>query len=216
MLGVTKSTSTHHFRVLREAGVIAQQEVGTSKLTSLRREDLDAALPRPARRRARPRPPRPSPRPAVRAAAVRLRRETFPGTLDRKRRGASGGSRHERGGADTERSGANADRRRRGAVDAQPARSPERVDDRDGARVLRDARAVRGRRGRSRDHRHGRRQGLLRRRGHAAAAGARRRHAGGGRGRARAPRSRPSRCRSPSRSSPQSTARAPASASCRR
>jgi DNA-binding transcriptional ArsR family regulator len=44
-LGVTKSTSTHHFRVLREAGVIAQLEVGTSKLTSLRREDLDERFP---------------------------------------------------------------------------------------------------------------------------------------------------------------------------
>ncbi|MGD0455817.1 MAG: helix-turn-helix transcriptional regulator [Solirubrobacteraceae bacterium] len=44
-LQVSKSTSTHHFRVLREAGVIAQQEVGTSRLTSLRREDLDERFP---------------------------------------------------------------------------------------------------------------------------------------------------------------------------
>jgi DNA-binding transcriptional ArsR family regulator len=44
-LGVTKSTSTHHFRVLREAGVIAQQPLGTTKLTSLRRGDLDARFP---------------------------------------------------------------------------------------------------------------------------------------------------------------------------
>jgi DNA-binding transcriptional ArsR family regulator len=44
-LGVSKSTCTHHFRVLREAGVIAQQEVGTSKLTSLRRDDLDECFP---------------------------------------------------------------------------------------------------------------------------------------------------------------------------
>ena len=44
-LGVTKSTSTHHFRVLREAGVIAQREVGTSRLTTLRREDLDERFP---------------------------------------------------------------------------------------------------------------------------------------------------------------------------
>src|SRR5271155_780835 len=44
-LGVTKSTSTHHFRVLREAGVISQQALGTTKLTSLRREDLDARFP---------------------------------------------------------------------------------------------------------------------------------------------------------------------------
>jgi DNA-binding transcriptional ArsR family regulator len=44
-LPVTKSTCTHHFRVLREAGVIAQEEVRTSKLTSLRREDLDERFP---------------------------------------------------------------------------------------------------------------------------------------------------------------------------
>jgi DNA-binding transcriptional ArsR family regulator len=44
-LGVTKSTCTHHFRVLREAGVVAQKPEGTSKLTSLRREDLDARFP---------------------------------------------------------------------------------------------------------------------------------------------------------------------------
>jgi DNA-binding transcriptional ArsR family regulator len=44
-LGVTKSTLTHHFRVLREAGVIRQQPVGTSKLNWLRREDLDARFP---------------------------------------------------------------------------------------------------------------------------------------------------------------------------
>jgi len=44
-LDVTKSTLTHHFRVLREAGVIAQMPVGTSKLNSLRRDDLDARFP---------------------------------------------------------------------------------------------------------------------------------------------------------------------------
>jgi DNA-binding transcriptional ArsR family regulator len=44
-LQVAKSTSTHHFRVLREAGVVAQQEVGTAKLTTLRREELDARFP---------------------------------------------------------------------------------------------------------------------------------------------------------------------------
>jgi DNA-binding transcriptional ArsR family regulator len=36
---------THHFRVLREAGLIRQERVGTAKLTSLRREDLDARFP---------------------------------------------------------------------------------------------------------------------------------------------------------------------------
>jgi DNA-binding transcriptional ArsR family regulator len=44
-LGVSKSTTTHHFRVLREAGVIRQERVGTTKLTALRREDLDARFP---------------------------------------------------------------------------------------------------------------------------------------------------------------------------
>jgi DNA-binding transcriptional ArsR family regulator len=44
-LDVTKSTMTHHFRVLREAGVIRQERVGTSKLTSLRRDDLEARFP---------------------------------------------------------------------------------------------------------------------------------------------------------------------------
>jgi DNA-binding transcriptional ArsR family regulator len=44
-LPVTKSTMTHHFRVLREAGVIWQERQGTTKLTSLRREDLDDRFP---------------------------------------------------------------------------------------------------------------------------------------------------------------------------
>jgi DNA-binding transcriptional ArsR family regulator len=44
-LGVSKSTSTHHFRVLREAGVVAQREVGTAKLTTLRRDALDERFP---------------------------------------------------------------------------------------------------------------------------------------------------------------------------
>ena len=44
-LDVTKSTMTHHFRVLREAGVIQQRREGTTKLTALRREDLNARFP---------------------------------------------------------------------------------------------------------------------------------------------------------------------------
>jgi DNA-binding transcriptional ArsR family regulator len=44
-LRITKSTATHHFRVLREAGVIEQSPNGTSRLTALRRADLDARLP---------------------------------------------------------------------------------------------------------------------------------------------------------------------------
>jgi DNA-binding transcriptional ArsR family regulator len=43
--GISKSTMTHHFRTLREAGVIEQHKEGTTKLTSLRREDLDARFP---------------------------------------------------------------------------------------------------------------------------------------------------------------------------
>jgi DNA-binding transcriptional ArsR family regulator len=44
-LPVTKSTCTHHFKVLREAGVIRQRVVGTTRLNSLRRDDLDARFP---------------------------------------------------------------------------------------------------------------------------------------------------------------------------
>jgi len=44
-LDVSKSTATHHFRVLREAGVIQQSPTGTTKLTTLRRADLDARVP---------------------------------------------------------------------------------------------------------------------------------------------------------------------------
>jgi DNA-binding transcriptional ArsR family regulator len=44
-LPVTKSTCTHHFRVLREAGVIRQRLVGTTKLNSLRRSELDTRFP---------------------------------------------------------------------------------------------------------------------------------------------------------------------------
>ncbi len=44
-LAVSKSTTTHHFRVLREAGVISQVYRGTAKLNALRRADLDALFP---------------------------------------------------------------------------------------------------------------------------------------------------------------------------
>ena len=44
-LPVTKSTCTHHFKVLRDAGVISQRQQGTARLNSLRREDLDARFP---------------------------------------------------------------------------------------------------------------------------------------------------------------------------
>jgi DNA-binding transcriptional ArsR family regulator len=42
---VTKSTCTHHFRVLREAGVIEQRQEGTARINQLRREDLEARFP---------------------------------------------------------------------------------------------------------------------------------------------------------------------------
>jgi DNA-binding transcriptional ArsR family regulator len=44
-LAVTKSTTTHHFRVLREAGVIRQVYRGTAKMTAIRRTDLDDLFP---------------------------------------------------------------------------------------------------------------------------------------------------------------------------
>ena len=44
-LPVTKSTASHHFRVLRQAGIIAQRDEGTRRLTRLRREDLDTRFP---------------------------------------------------------------------------------------------------------------------------------------------------------------------------
>ncbi|MFC5185003.1 ArsR/SmtB family transcription factor [Actinomadura harenae] len=45
-IGVTaKSTMTHHWRVLRESGVIWQQASGRENLVTLRRDDLDARYP---------------------------------------------------------------------------------------------------------------------------------------------------------------------------
>ncbi|MET8504907.1 ArsR/SmtB family transcription factor [Streptomyces sp. SBR177] len=45
VLPVTKSTTTHHFRVLRESGVVRQLYRGTTKLNILRRDDLEALFP---------------------------------------------------------------------------------------------------------------------------------------------------------------------------
>ena len=42
---VTKSTCTHHFKVLRQAGVIHQRQEGTARLNALRRDDLEARFP---------------------------------------------------------------------------------------------------------------------------------------------------------------------------
>lgn len=44
-LPVAKSTLTHHFRVLRESGVIHQIYRGTAKLNELRGEDLERLFP---------------------------------------------------------------------------------------------------------------------------------------------------------------------------
>jgi DNA-binding transcriptional ArsR family regulator len=42
---VSKSTLSHHFRVLREAGVTDTRPVGTQRMITLRRADLDARFP---------------------------------------------------------------------------------------------------------------------------------------------------------------------------
>lgn len=44
-LPIVKSTATHHFRVLRECGVIYQRTVGTTRINCLRREELDSQFP---------------------------------------------------------------------------------------------------------------------------------------------------------------------------
>lgn len=44
-LPVTKSTRTHHLRILREAGVISMRAEGTRRIACLRRDDLDALYP---------------------------------------------------------------------------------------------------------------------------------------------------------------------------
>lgn len=43
--GVSKSTLTHHWRVLRDSGVIWQKPSGRENLLSLRREDLNERFP---------------------------------------------------------------------------------------------------------------------------------------------------------------------------
>jgi len=42
---VTKSTLSHHMKILREAGIIQMRLEGTRKLTSLRRAELNEAYP---------------------------------------------------------------------------------------------------------------------------------------------------------------------------
>lgn len=42
---VAKSTASHHFKVLREAGVIRVRQEGTQRCTSLRLDDLEQRFP---------------------------------------------------------------------------------------------------------------------------------------------------------------------------
>ncbi|WP_037144115.1 ArsR/SmtB family transcription factor [Rhodococcoides fascians] len=42
---VTASVLTRHFRVLREAGVIFQHDVGTRRINTLRKDDLERRFP---------------------------------------------------------------------------------------------------------------------------------------------------------------------------
>jgi DNA-binding transcriptional ArsR family regulator len=42
---VSKSTGSHHLRVLREAGVVRTDVEGTRKYPTLRRDDLEARFP---------------------------------------------------------------------------------------------------------------------------------------------------------------------------
>ena len=45
LLGLPDSTSSYHLRLLREAGVTRTRAVGTQRLISLRRDDLEARFP---------------------------------------------------------------------------------------------------------------------------------------------------------------------------
>ena len=44
-LPVSKATASHHFKVLREAGVIAQHDEGTRRISRLRMDDLERRFP---------------------------------------------------------------------------------------------------------------------------------------------------------------------------
>ena len=44
-LSVSKSTASHHFRVLREAGITNTRAAGTHRFVSLRRDELDERFP---------------------------------------------------------------------------------------------------------------------------------------------------------------------------
>ena len=44
-LPVTKSTASHHFKVLREAGLIEQEMRGRTRHTTLRRDEIERRYP---------------------------------------------------------------------------------------------------------------------------------------------------------------------------
>jgi len=44
-ISVTRSTGTHHFKVLRHAGVIRQYYEGTSRMNTLLNEELESVFP---------------------------------------------------------------------------------------------------------------------------------------------------------------------------
>lgn len=44
-LEITKATATHHWRVLREAGITCEQREGRHKAVTLRRGDLETRFP---------------------------------------------------------------------------------------------------------------------------------------------------------------------------
>lgn len=44
-LPVSASTRSHHFKILRDAGLTVTRLVGTQRLVSLRRDDLDRRFP---------------------------------------------------------------------------------------------------------------------------------------------------------------------------
>jgi DNA-binding transcriptional ArsR family regulator len=44
-IDVTKSTASHHLKTLRNAGITGEREVGTRKLTWLRKKELEERYP---------------------------------------------------------------------------------------------------------------------------------------------------------------------------
>jgi DNA-binding transcriptional ArsR family regulator len=44
-LPVTKSTASHHFKILLEAGIVGERAQGTSKFLHLRRDELERRFP---------------------------------------------------------------------------------------------------------------------------------------------------------------------------